>query len=110
MRFEELENCYLDTKTGIQWSKENFGPMTWDEAMGSPTGWRLPMVEELLTIVDYNRLYPATELPGMLLSYYWSSTTYANYSGDAWCVYFGNGDANYCDKSGAYQVRYVKEN
>jgi len=104
MRFDEEEDCYLDTKTGLKWSKENLGPMTWQDAVDKvPSGWRLPTLEELLAILDHNRLGFTTELPGILPSDYWSSTTYASGKCSEWYVHFSYG------KSSAYYVRYVKE-
>jgi len=109
MRFEKQEDGYLDTITGLKWSKENFGPMTWDDAMKSPTGWRLPTLEELLSIVNSKKIGPATELLGMKPSYYWSSTTLALYGDGAWEVHFGSGYGYNTDKSRAYYARYIKE-
>ena len=32
-RFLKKKDCYLDKKTGLEWSLKNTGPMTWKEAM-----------------------------------------------------------------------------
>ena len=75
MRFIKKEDCYLDTETGLEWSLENYGAMSWEDALGfcvnMEGAWGLPSIEELLTLVDYERFNPATELPGMLPSDYW---------------------------------------
>jgi len=110
MRFEDKQNCYLDVKTGLEWSKENFGPMSWNKAIKQFDGsndWRLPTIEELKTLVDYTQSDLATDLPKMLSSYYWSSTTNATHTDFAWIVdfYYGN-DGNYL-KSNSYYVRGV---
>ncbi len=111
MRFEKKDDHYLDTKTGLQWTLDNSDPMTWDEAMRqypSDNEWRLPTVNELLTLVDYELNVPATELFGMEPSYYWSSTTYAGYTHHAWRVHFGSGHDYWSYKSRSYYVRAVR--
>ena len=111
MRFEEKKDHYLDINIGLKWSKENFGPMSWDKTIkqfDGSNGWRLPTVEELITLVDRTKLDPATDLPKMLSSFYWSSATYAYYSGIAWYVHFYFGYDNYYLKSNAYYVRAVR--
>ena len=110
MRFQDKTDCYLDTKTNLEWSKENFGPMSWNNAIkqfDGSNGWRLPTIEELITLVDRTKLGPATDLPKMLPSYYWSSTTNATHTDFAWIVdfYYSN-DGNYL-KSNSYYVRGV---
>jgi len=109
MRFGEHEDHYLDTMTDLRWSKENFGPMTWDEAIKAPIGWRLPTLEELLSIVNYSKLDPATDLSVMLASCYWTSTTGVYVSGYAWEVDFFYGNDDYDNNSSVYHVRYIKE-
>jgi hypothetical protein len=41
-------------------------------------------------------------------SYYWSSTTNANNTNNAWCVNFNNGNVNNINKSNSYYVRAVR--
>lgn len=61
------------------------------------SGWRLPTVDELQTIVDYSKPYPGPTInttwfpntPGYL---YWSSSPYVGDSNYAWGVGFHNGD------------------
>jgi len=110
MRFVEEEDNYIDTITGFRWSKENFGPMDWDEVVDKqPVGWRLPTLEELLSVVNSKKIGPATELPGIEQSYYWSSTTYAHRSDGVRIVNFYDGYDSYGYKSHAHYVRYVME-
>ncbi len=58
-------------------------PYRWDDAraltshLAGKHDWRLPTVEELLTLVDYTRTAPAintTLFPGTPAAYFWSST------------------------------------
>lgn len=85
--------------------------------------WRVPNVTELLTIVNYGALLPATYagfntacVPGCTVltcscssGDTWSSTAY-HYSGSAaWLVRFGDGDTVVSDKSNpSYHVRAVR--
>ena len=98
---------------------------TWQEALSycenltlaSHNDWRLPNVNELQSLVDYERWYgPAintTYFPNTQSSYpsgYWSSTTNAGdpYGACAWLVGFYYGGVGYDVKSGGYYVRAVR--
>ena len=53
--------------------------------------WALPTVEELASLVDYTRTYPALapEIAGELEGgWFWSATPHASASSYAWGVYF----------------------
>ncbi|MEI6209707.1 MAG: DUF1566 domain-containing protein [Desulfuromonadales bacterium] len=103
-------NC-TDTVAGIA---NAYGYLAWAEAItwsnglkngicglsdGSKAGdWRLPNRKELLSLVDRSAISPS--LPAGYSSYfngvqtnnyYWSSSTYAGNSTDAWNVYLKNG-------------------
>ena len=108
-----------DTVTGLEWQKATMGPMTWKQGLAAAenlilvgkSGWRLPDKNELRSLVDYSRYFPAidpvfsaTTKP----SYYWSSTTFTNSPYGAWLVHFYNGNVNYDNKSAAYYVRAVR--
>lgn len=111
-RFQKKEDCYLDNKTGLEWSLETYDQMPWKEAIefcrSLGDGWRLPTIEELLTLVDYSRTNPASVLPYMVSSYYWSSTTGAGDTDGAWYVDFDYGYDGWDDKSGNHYVRAVR--
>ena len=69
--------------------------------------WALPSIEELLTLVDYG-FNPATELPGMLPSDYWSSSPCDDYSEAVWHInphYY----VRHAVKTNWYYVRAVRE-
>jgi len=113
MRFER-EECYLDTKTNIRWSKGNTGPMTWYEAVDkAPKGWCLPTSTELLTILDPKLSNPVTELPDMHPLVYWTlsveSLYWSPYHEKAWYIDFGSGKGSWGDKSCSACVRYIKD-
>jgi len=116
------DGTVTDRLTGLMWIKGDTEEMTWQAALdyvkrlntGSHTDWRLPNVEELRSLVDYSQtnpsLPPGHPFTNVVASYYWSSTTYAFYSGYAWYVnfYFGSGGGDGGDKSLSSYVRAVR--
>jgi len=109
MRFKNHDNYFLDTKTGLKWALATTGIRTWDEAVKALPGFRLPTMQELFALVDFTTNHPATHLPQMLPSYYWSATSYAILDNCAWGIYFDRGDTGRNYKSSRFYVRYVKE-
>jgi len=81
---------------------------------GGHSDWRLPTPKELTSIVDYGKYNPAINtnyFPNMVSesSYYWSSTTFANYTDWAWRVNFDDGLVyGLYSKSNNYYVRAVR--
>ena len=110
-RFIEKSDCYLDQETGLEWSKDNYGPYTWDQLMSFDKGsiWRVPTIKELLTLVDYEKYGPAASLPEIELSNYWSSTPYADDTNYAWYTYFYDGYSYVSRKSNSHYVRAVRD-
>ena len=117
------DGTVTDTETGLMWQKATApGTYTWQEALtyaeglelpaGGYTDWRLPNRNELQTLVDYSQYNPSInsllQTP-TLSSYYWSSTTDAYYTSNAWHVNFLNGLVYFpSDKSNSYYVRAVR--
>lgn len=117
MRFmDNKDGTITDARTGLIWSAENYGPMTWEEAIEFCKGlmlagysdWRLSSIEELLTLVDYSRFKPATEMSGMLSSNYWSSTIDAYYTYYVWGVNFSYGRSYDNYRSDSYYIRAIR--
>jgi hypothetical protein len=111
----------LDRETGLVWEKSlDTTIREWNDAVsycynkvvGGRKGWRLPTIEELLSLVDTTQSFPT--LPSghpfvnMLNQTCWSSTEYAGNPGSAWYVSMAFGNADYWDKSLRYYVWAVR--
>ncbi|MBF0397944.1 MAG: DUF1566 domain-containing protein [Desulfobacterales bacterium] len=132
-RFTDNGNGTItDNNTGLIWLKNAgcFSSMTqsWTTALsscnslandscgltdGSIAGdWRLPSVKELRSLIDYGRYSPA--LPsghpfiGVVSVNYWSSSTVASNTANAWYVYLNNGEVSNSGKTSALYVWPVK--
>jgi hypothetical protein len=87
---------------------ENFINSVNTEALGSHSDWRLPTIQELSTLIDSGNiglLVNPTYFPNTVASIYWSSSTSANGTYDAWYVTFHYG---YLGPSYKYNVYYVR--
>jgi len=106
-----------DNVTGLIWQRAMPSPVSsWADAvtycaglvLDGKTGWRLPTLIELLSIVDSGTTTaPAintTAFPGHPTKPYWSSTLYAGSSGTTWYVSFDWGRSYY---GGGGSVRCV---
>jgi hypothetical protein len=112
----------LDRETGLVWEQSPTAPPTipntfnWGNAQfhcinlnaGGRTGWRLPTIQELLSLVDRS-VSPGPTLPSghpfgnVQSSVYWSAATFAGFASGAWVVNFGFGNVgNGFDKGDSY--------
>ena len=110
--------CDLDS--GLMWHRTTSSTKrTWqsalqyceDSTLAGYTDWRLPDVNELVSIADYSLYDPALRSP--LSGYsanYFSSTTYPSSSAlwAAWAVNFKNGEIYYAQKTQTNYVRCVR--
>ncbi|GHY06882.1 hypothetical protein VCSRO21_0928 [Vibrio cholerae] len=82
------------------------------EGLCGASDWRLPSVNELLSIVHNGRVAPAIDQSYFphtpQYGRYWSSSPYAYFSSFAWSVYFGNGVVYGNNKNGNNHVRLVR--
>lgn len=124
------DGTVTDNLTGLIWLKNAncFGTRAWATALtdanglangscgltdGSVAGdWRLPNVREQQSLIDYGRFNPALPsghpFTGVQSNYYWTSTTYAGYTSDAWLVGLYNGFVGNDDESYTYYVWPVR--
>lgn len=104
--FSRSDDIVTDNVTKLQWQDDSAAASTvdtWEEAidycensltLGDYDDWRLPNLNELLSIVDITQRYRAiySDFQNIGASYpesrYWSSTTYAKYADGAWRVMF----------------------
>jgi hypothetical protein len=113
----------FDTKTKLTWQRTApAATYAWAAAktycaglsttLGG-TGWRLPTIKELQTIVDETQVAPpidSTAFPGTPANAFWSSTQTKDSAG-AWFVDFGpntSGGTTSDNVSAAYNVRCVR--
>ncbi len=107
LRTNVRSTLITDMNTGLMWQKQ--GPEStknWKDALSycedlslaDYRDWRLPNRKELRSVADYGKYNPATDTKFFLdtkTSYYWSSTTDANYTGNAWLMNFYSGYGHY---------------
>jgi hypothetical protein len=111
-----------DTKTKLTWQQAISSiPYTWADArtycagvessLGG-TGWRLPTLKELQSLVDYSQTtspaIDSTAFPGTPSRDFWSASPLAGSSSDAWYVNFDYGYSNNYDVSNTSLVRCVR--
>ncbi len=112
------DGTITDTSTGLMWQQATAaGTYTWQQALAycedldlaGYTDWRLPDSNELQSIVDYRRFDPAMNpVFSAVAGYYWSSTTYAYSTFNAWPVDFYYGSVLSYSKSNKVNVRAVR--
>ncbi len=109
-----------DNVTGLIWQRTvNTTTYTWANAItycedlsyGGQTDWRLPTRKELATLPDYGRYSPAidtTIFPGTQADDYWSSSSLASNTANAWRVDFDNGYVSSTTKADTDYARCVR--
>lgn len=115
-----------DKKTGLVWTRDaNIAgrEMNWNEANDFITqlnkqryagynDWRLPNVKEFSSLIDYSQYDPALPsghpFTNVQAYNYWSSSTYAYNTTNAWNVGMGVGNVNGSFKTGTDYVWPVR--
>jgi hypothetical protein len=111
---DNTKQIVTDNETGLQWQDNESATKTWQNAidycealtLGDYNDWRLPNINELNSLVDDSKYSPSMSpvFESFASFNYWSSTTVANYSDNAWIVnvsyghqysYYFNYDSNY---------------
>jgi hypothetical protein len=111
----------LDRETGLVWDRSpNTTLWTWRNAqlrnnriVGKRSGYRLPTLQELASLVDPTQFNPPTLPPGHPFSNvqsggYWSATTDSAVASDAWRVFFDNATVGQIAKTGGVFVWCVR--
>jgi len=116
-RFTEQVNGIFDRLTGLTWARHGDltgGPISWQQALDavlewkksgtdSLSPWRLPTINELLSLVDCSTHTPALPLGHPftgIQSGYWSSTTSFFETNWAWVLYLDKGACGVGHKPG----------
>jgi hypothetical protein len=119
-RFAINGDTVTDRTTDLTWSRGNVGGkhLNWADAkkacealsLCGHKDWRLPTIQELLTLVDYERKEPAIDPAFQCESnWYWTSTAAASSpSGCAWVVYFSGGTSSWGSRDYELCVRAVR--
>ncbi|MCP4699677.1 MAG: DUF1566 domain-containing protein [Gammaproteobacteria bacterium] len=137
-RFTTSNGTVTDNLTGLIWLKNAncaAGAMAWWNALdfaytlydgstghnggdcglsdGSGAGdWRLPNVKELQSLIDYSNTWHALPaghpFSGVQPNYYWSSTTHAGSTNNAWRVGIFLGEVKYFIKTSSNDVWPVR--
>jgi ankyrin repeat protein len=108
-----------DNFNGLMWQQgENKSGYNWHDASGvcdslslaGYSDWRLPTIDELKTLIKSTTapIIDKTFFPNVYSSSYWSSTTDASDTSDAWYVSFYNGYVGNLAKSSSYYARCVR--
>jgi hypothetical protein len=128
------DGTVTDKLNGLFWLKNAscFGASTWSQAISdcsglasgacsftdgsSPGEWRLPNIDELLSLIDRSQTAPA--LPSgtpfvdaqadAQASNYWSSTSSSSNTDSAWFVFFADGYSDFNPKATASYVWPVR--
>ncbi|MDX1960651.1 MAG: DUF1566 domain-containing protein [Leptospiraceae bacterium] len=102
---------WIGGSTSSLWNACNNANSNPSGGFAGKTNWRVPTRDELTSLVDYSRTSAPTinetYFPNTVASNYWSSTTFAPNTINAWYVYFVNGSVFSNDKSNNYYVRCV---
>ncbi|MEI6806687.1 MAG: DUF1566 domain-containing protein [Myxococcaceae bacterium] len=122
-RYTVASSVVTDTVTGLIWQQhapastytqsEGVAYCTNLNLGGFSSGWRLPTIKELATLVDYSvpqysLMMDATAFAGEPASWFWSSTPLADTPAYAWNVHFDVGNVNDNYVSNILFVRCVR--
>jgi len=106
-----------DSTTGLEWQDNKIVYKNWIEGisyceeltLGGYSDWKMPNINELLSIFDYSNFSFYSVFENVSHNYYWSSTTVVDSNISARTVFPGSGFAYPNLKSnGSYTVRCVR--
>lgn len=118
MSIRSDKNTWMDPLTGLEWQLESPGEMNGYEAnryagllsLNGVTDWRLPFSHELESLLDRSQYRPVMreDIPFKDSLSYWSATTFAQNTQNAWIVMFDGAYVLSYYKTNAYHVRCVR--
>ncbi|HSW59215.1 MAG TPA: DUF1566 domain-containing protein [bacterium] len=107
-----------DGLTDLEWTKEfQIGHLAAEAkeyceglSYGDKTGWRVPEMNEMRSLVDHYLAYPATSFPEMPPEEFWTSREYAASITTRWQInfYYGDSAGNYLSGSVYRRTRCVR--
>ena len=107
-----------DLTTGLMWQKESVQGISWQDGLaycsglhlGGYSDWRLPDVNELISLVDYSKASPSIDEQYFTNTafHYWSSTTYPTDPANAYHVCFLRGRTEVHDKSDQGSLSHLR--
>jgi hypothetical protein len=123
---DNKDGSVTDTLTGLQWARCSFGQtLVNDTCRGEPhrlpwaivslvmeTGWRLPEIAELNSLVELRCIRPAINqqiFPDTAPAAYWSATRFINKDGNYWQVNFLHGESGSEPADATAHVRFVRD-
>jgi len=120
--FTKSGDIVTDNTTGLMWQDDTTAAsikLTWQAAIdhcealtiGGHSDWRLPNIRELKSIVDRSKsispiIYSAFQ--NTLPNDYWSATTVASETNNAWSLDFNHGFDSWYSKDYSNYVRCVR--
>lgn len=124
-QFQVSNDEVLDYRSNLIWQRCSVGQswtgsgcsgaadsLNWAQALSAGTsGWRLPNIKELLSIVEVSCASPSINesiFPDTADSFFWTSSPYVN-NNQAWLVSFTDGNDEGGDKASAGAVRLVRD-
>ncbi len=96
-----------DETNNLIWTISDNSLHTWQSALNycetlnyaGRKNWRLPSINELATVINYSKLSPASDFPGIGSAYFWSSSTNPMNIKQAWRIHTYSGGISYADKA-----------
>jgi hypothetical protein len=116
---DDSAEIVTDNDTGFQWEdQQTIVSKKWEDAidycenltLGGFDDWRLPNINELRSIVDYERSDPAIDraFRNTKSDWYWTSTKYNRGSLYSWELNFSYGYDSYSSQSYSRYVRCLR--
>lgn len=119
-----MDDVVFDKETGLVWERnpdserkegwDSLEDYSYQKIKAGRRGWRLPTIEELLSLVDPKRANPSLPAGHPFINvqldyFYWSATPVASSpQACVWGCHFGNGDISKCLKNDKLYVWFVR--